>query len=110
MRAITVEAYRAGARYVDVVYSDPGVRRALVDHAPEDSLGWTPPWMIERLERATREGGALLAIAGASHAALFEGADPARQSQARAREFDWGTKVYTEMLTAKQLREALGLK
>ncbi|HEY7639736.1 MAG TPA: NADPH-dependent F420 reductase [Steroidobacteraceae bacterium] len=29
---------------------------------------------------------------------------------ARAHEFDWGTKVYTEMLTAKQLREALGLK
>ncbi|HKR34090.1 MAG TPA: NADPH-dependent F420 reductase [Steroidobacteraceae bacterium] len=29
---------------------------------------------------------------------------------ARAREFDWGTKVYTEMLTAKQLRAALGLK
>jgi 8-hydroxy-5-deazaflavin:NADPH oxidoreductase len=29
---------------------------------------------------------------------------------ARAREFDWGTKVYTEMLTAKQLREALALK
>ena len=28
----------------------------------------------------------------------------------RAREFDVGTKVYTEMLTAKQLREALGLK
>jgi 8-hydroxy-5-deazaflavin:NADPH oxidoreductase len=29
---------------------------------------------------------------------------------ARAREFDWGTKVYTELLTAKQLREALALK
>ncbi|HKS54732.1 MAG TPA: NADPH-dependent F420 reductase [Steroidobacteraceae bacterium] len=29
---------------------------------------------------------------------------------ARAREFDVGTKVYTELLTAKQLREALGLK
>jgi predicted dinucleotide-binding enzyme len=29
---------------------------------------------------------------------------------ARAREFDVGTKVYTELQTAKQLREALGLK
>src|SRR5262245_19193131 len=28
----------------------------------------------------------------------------------RAREFDVGTKVYTELLTAKQLREALGIK
>ena len=29
---------------------------------------------------------------------------------ARAREFDFGSKVYTELLTAKQLREELGLK
>lgn len=29
---------------------------------------------------------------------------------ARAREFDVGTKVYTKLLTAKQLREELGLK
>jgi len=29
---------------------------------------------------------------------------------ARAHEFDVGTKVYTELLTAKQLREALGVK
>ena len=29
---------------------------------------------------------------------------------ARAREFDVGTKVYTELKTARQLREALGLK
>jgi predicted dinucleotide-binding enzyme len=29
---------------------------------------------------------------------------------ARAREFDVGTKVYTELLTAKQLREALAVK
>ena len=29
---------------------------------------------------------------------------------AKAREFDYGSKVYTELLTAKQLREELGLK
>jgi hypothetical protein len=56
VRAISVQAYRAGPRYVDVLYSDPWMRRALVDHAPEDSLGWTPPWMVERLERATQRG------------------------------------------------------
>jgi hypothetical protein len=28
----------------------------------------------------------------------------------RAREFDVGSKVYTHLLTAPQLREALGLK
>jgi aminopeptidase len=95
VRAMAVEAYRAGARYVDVQYSDPRLRRALVDHAPEDSLSWTPPWMVERLERAVREGGALLAIAGASHAEVFEGADPTRMAQARPREFDraWGDAV-----------------
>jgi aminopeptidase len=118
VRAIAAEAYRAGARYVDVQYADPWVRRALVDGAPEDSLGWTPPWMVERLERAVREGGALLAIAGASHAEVFEGADPTRMAQARPREFDraWGDAVMGQEIawaivaypTEEWAREAFG--
>jgi aminopeptidase len=95
VRAIAAEAYRAGARYVDVQYADPWVRRALVDGAPEDSLSFTPPWMVARLERAVGENGALLAIAGASHAEVFQGADPTRMAKARPREFDraWGDAV-----------------
>ena len=35
-RAVARAAYRAGARYVDVRYVDPHIRRALIEHAPDD--------------------------------------------------------------------------
>jgi aminopeptidase len=83
VRAVTVEAYRAGARYVDVHYSDPWIRRALVEEGAEDSLGWTPPWMVARLERGVEVGAAAVAIAGASNSDVFEGVDTTRLSRAR---------------------------
>ena len=47
-RAVAAAAYRAGARYVDVLYSDQHVRRALIEYAADDVLSWTPPWLLER--------------------------------------------------------------
>src|SRR4051794_28852302 len=40
VRAITEEAYAAGARFVDVSYADPYVRRARAGLSPDDVLGW----------------------------------------------------------------------
>ena len=118
LQEIARQAYEAGAFYVDVQYADPWVRRAKVDSAPEDGLGWTPPWMVARMERAAQEGSAVIAIAGASHAAIFEGADPARMAAARFRDFDraWadavmGAKVAWAILaypTEEWAREVFG--
>ena len=36
VRAVAAEAYAAGARYVDVLYSDQHVRRAHIEHADDD--------------------------------------------------------------------------
>jgi len=84
VRAIAETAYAAGSPYVDVHYSDPWVRRALVAGGPEDSLALTPPWMIARLERATETGAALIAIAGSSNADVYAGLDQSRPQQPRA--------------------------
>src|SRR4051794_15628531 len=46
VRAVVEEAYRAGARHVDVEYRDPFIRRALVAEGPEETLTWTPPWIV----------------------------------------------------------------
>ena len=51
-RAVTRAAYQAGARYVDVLYSDQHLRRALIEGAPDDVLSWTPPWLLERARRS----------------------------------------------------------
>ena len=63
-RAVAREAYRSGARYVDVYYSDQHVRRAHIEAAPDDTLGWAPPWLVHRLDRLGEEGGALMGISG----------------------------------------------
>jgi aminopeptidase len=43
VRAVVAEAYRAGARNVDVDYRDPYVRRALLVEGSDESLTYTPP-------------------------------------------------------------------
>ena len=48
VRAIARCAYERGARYVDVDYQDQYPRHARIEHAPDDSLGWTPPWVLTK--------------------------------------------------------------
>jgi aminopeptidase len=77
-REVAAAAYRAGARYVDVLLFDHGVKRARALHAPADTLGWTPPWMDERVRACVAEGGAFVGIRGRTDPRLFAGVDPER--------------------------------
>jgi aminopeptidase len=62
VRAVARAAYRAGARYVDVQYIDPHIRRALIGHGPDAALTHTPEWQKERTRAS--EGNASVAITG----------------------------------------------
>jgi aminopeptidase len=86
VRAITREAYAAGARYVDVLYSDQHVRRAHIEQADEDQLGFSPPWLVRRLKEFGEIGGALCAITGNPEPELFADLDGERVGKARMRE------------------------
>jgi len=118
VRAIAEEAYAAGARYVDVAYADRWVQRAFVEAAPDDMLGWTPPWMVARLERAIEVGAAVIGVSADSGAEVFEGLDGDRLARARFRDFDrvWMDGVMGRRLawslvahpTESWAREALG--
>jgi aminopeptidase len=77
-RAVAAAAYRAGARYVDVLLFDHGVKRARVEHGPAGTLGWTPPWMDERVRACVAEGGAFVGVRGQTDPGLFDGLDPER--------------------------------
>jgi len=48
-RAVAESAYRRGAKFVDVTYFDPWVKRARILHAPEETLDFVPPWYGQRL-------------------------------------------------------------
>lgn len=63
-RAVTRAAYKAGARYVDVYYSDQHLRRALIESAPDDALSWTPPWLLKRAREVGDERAAVVALTG----------------------------------------------
>src|SRR5581483_11142828 len=86
VRAVAAEAYAAGATFVDVLYTDQHVRRAHIEHASEDALGWSPPWLVERAVRLGETGGALLSITGNPEPEIFADLDGARVGKARMRE------------------------
>jgi aminopeptidase len=86
VRAVTAEAYVAGATYVDVLFSDQHVRRAHIEHAADDVLGWSPPWLVERLEELGRDGGALLSVGGNPEPELLADLDGSRVSRSRMRD------------------------
>ena len=47
-RALADAAYRAGAKFVDVAWFDPWVKRARIEHADDDTLEFVPSWYRER--------------------------------------------------------------
>jgi len=63
-RAVARAAYRAGAAYVDVGYSDQHIRRAMIEHAADDVLSWTPPWLLERVKHFGNVNAAIVALVG----------------------------------------------
>jgi aminopeptidase len=63
-RRVARAAYVAGARHVDVQYNDQPLVRARVELGPDDGLGWSPPWLVLRLEEAMRRRACRIVIVG----------------------------------------------
>ncbi len=81
MRALTRQAYRAGASYVNVVYGDQHVRRAMIELGPDKALTYSPEWQ-KTLEEATA-GNALLGTTGDPDPELLADLDGDRVGRAR---------------------------
>jgi aminopeptidase len=82
-RVLAAAAYEAGARYVAVFYGDQYVKRQLIIHGDDETIEWTPPWELERLEHLARVGGATIAIAGDPNPDVFADLDGVRVGKAR---------------------------
>ena len=85
VRAIGRVAYERGARYVETHYRDSHLRRARVEHAPEESLEWSPPWTLALLDHMIENRGATIAITGDAEPELLADLDQRRAQRARAR-------------------------
>jgi aminopeptidase len=83
VRAIAASAYRHGAKFVDVQWFDPWVKRARVQHAREEDLDFIPDWHGKRLLALGEVGAARVGLSGPVAPGLLEDLDPARVGRDR---------------------------
>src|ERR1700742_3021263 len=83
VRALAERAYQKGARFVDVTWFDPWIKRARVAYAPEDTLEYVPPWYGERMLALGRERAAAITLSGPVAPALLDDLDPVRAGRDR---------------------------
>jgi len=77
-RALTASAYRRGAKFVDVYYWDPHLKRARVQYAADDVLDFVPSWYGERTLQLGDERGATISLSGPVEPHLYDDLDPER--------------------------------
>jgi aminopeptidase len=74
-RAVAAAAYDRGATFVDVSYFDPWLKRARVENASPDTLGYVPPWYGERITQHADTHGARVTFAGVTAPNLLDDLD-----------------------------------
>lgn len=82
IRKVTESAYKAGVRYVDVLWADEPSERIRMEHADDDALIVIPDWVLPRFEEYYKRGDAELAI-HSSDPDLLDGIDPDRIAKSR---------------------------
>ena len=80
-RAIADSSYRRGARFVDVQYFDPFVKRARIQHAPGDTLDFVPSWYSYRMEAIGTERAARISLSGPTTTGLLDDLDQTRSGR-----------------------------
>jgi aminopeptidase len=76
-RALAVEAYEAGAKFVEVSSFDLHVKRARLEHADPETLDFVPSWWGERLLALGDQRAARIGMSGPVEPGVLDGVDPA---------------------------------
>ena len=79
-RAITRQAYRAGAAYVNVLYNDMHIRRAMIELGPDEALTYATEWQKQFIRSC--EGNALIGTTGDPEPDLLSDLDGERVGRA----------------------------
>ncbi len=62
VRLIAEEAYRVGAKHVEVLWRDPELARVRIREGSDEAIGYSPAWLHDGIARAHRENAARLGI------------------------------------------------
>jgi len=99
VRALAGSAYRHGAKFVDVGWFDPHVKRARIEHAREETLEFVPAWYGQRVLALGDQRAARVALSGPSAPGLMADLDPARVGKDRLPTVREGIKVVNDRTT-----------
>jgi aminopeptidase len=72
VRLVAEQAYRAGAKNVEVLWSDPGLEQIRFREASDEAIAYAPQWLRDGVARAHREGAARLGIVSSDPELLSE--------------------------------------
>jgi aminopeptidase len=97
-RLVAQEAYRAGARNVEVMWSDPEVTLIRFREGSDEAISSVPQWLYDGITRAHRDGAARLGLYGADPG-LLAGIPPDRVATS-SRAQSAGKKEMSELITA----------
>ena len=78
VRAVAERAYERGARFVDPTYFDPYVKKARLQHAPDDSLEFVPDWYGRRMLQLGDVHAARIVFVPRVSPGILNGVDPKR--------------------------------
>ena len=92
-RALTRQAYRAGASYVHVLYNDGHVRRAMIELGPDGALTYSPEWLKTFFGSMT--GNAMIVVTSDPEPDLLADLDGERVGRAVAQEL---VQIQVELL------------
>jgi aminopeptidase len=99
VRAIAESAYRRGAKFVDVQWFDPWVKRARIAHAREDTLDFVPDWYGQRVLSLGDVRAARIGLSGTSAPGLLADLDPVRAGKDRLPAVKESGKVVNDRTT-----------
>ncbi len=104
LRAVARAAYERGAKFVGIDYIDGHVRRSRIELADEDSLGWTPPWLLTMIDFLAETHGSLIQVAGDPAPELLADLDGTRVGKLRTREL---SERYLEAVNKRLINWAI---
>ena len=101
VRLVTKKAYEAGAKLVQIEWTDEQVTRIRYDKAPDESFEYFPKWRAEMLENAYEEGAAMLAITSVNPD-LLKGVDASKIANLQKAAGE-ASKGYRKMVMADKI-------
>jgi aminopeptidase len=99
VRALAASAYRHGARFVDVAWFDPHIKRARIVNADPATLDFVPDWYGKRLLALGENRAARVALSGPTAPSLLSDLDPVLVGRDRLPTVKEGIRVVNERTT-----------